>query len=180
MVSETLARRYATAVFALASDGNDVARVGTDLAAIEAAIDGEPAVRSFFLSPVVDRTEKERAFRTVFEGRVGDVALHTLLLLVRKRREPILGALLAQYRRLQQAASGAEPLTVASAQRLGEADLAGVVARLERHYGKRFNATQVVNPGLIGGLRITMGDRLVDGTVAGQLEALSRTLFAPN
>jgi F-type H+-transporting ATPase subunit delta len=54
------------------------------------------------------------------------------------------------------------------------------VNRLQSIYGKKFEVRQVVDPNLIGGVRITMGDRRIDGTISGQLDALARTLFSPN
>lgn len=178
MVSEKLARRYATAAFSLAHDGGAVDRVGDDLATIAAAIASDAQTREFFLSPVVDRAQKENVLLEAFGGRTHDVALHLVLLLVRKHREPILGTLLEEYRKLQQRATGAEPLTIAAARRIDDRAFAALVDRLQRIYGKRFDATQTVDASLIGGIRILMGDRLIDGTIAGQLNALARTLFA--
>lgn len=178
MISEKLARRYAQAVFSLASDANAIERVGDDLAAIAAVLEGAPQVATFFVAPVVDRAEKERVLLTAFGGKVGEIALHALLLLVRKRREPLLSALVEQYRKLQLARRGEDALTVASARPLSGAELQALVARLERIYGKKFEVTQVVDPALIGGVRVLMGDRRIDGSVSGRLEALSRTLFA--
>jgi F-type H+-transporting ATPase subunit delta len=53
-----------------------------------------------------------------------------------------------------------------------------LVARLSRLYGKTFDVRQTVQPALLGGLRITMGDRRVDGTIAGRLDELFRDLIA--
>lgn len=178
MISEKLARRYAQAVFSLACDANSIERVGDDLAAIAAVLEGAPQFATFFVAPVVDRAEKERVLLTAFGGKVDEIALHALLLLVRKRREPLLSALVEQYRKLQLARRGEDALTVASARPLSGAELQALVARLERIYGKKFEVTQVVDPALIGGVRVLMGDRRIDGSVSGRLEALSRTLFA--
>lgn len=180
MVGEKLARRYATAVFSAAGDHNAVDRVGADLAAIAAALDADPLMRDFFLSPVIARSAKERALLAALQGKVHDVALHSLLLLVRKRREAVLEVLVPEYRKLQMAARGTDPLTITAARRLSDDELRELVGRLERIYGKKFEVAQVVDPHLIGGVRITMGDRRIDGTVSGQLEALARTLFSPN
>jgi F-type H+-transporting ATPase subunit delta len=180
MPNESLARRYATAVFSLAQENGATERIGSDLAAIARAIESETATHEFFLAPTVDRRDKERALLAVFQGKVDDVALHTLLLLVRKRREALLGELLTEYRKLEQAARGADPLLVTTARELPDADVRAMVERLERVYGKKFEATVKHDPALIGGVRITMGDRRIDGSVAGRLEELTRTLFASN
>jgi F-type H+-transporting ATPase subunit delta len=178
MANEALARRYATAVFALAQESNQTKPVGDDLASIARAIDGDPGVRAFFVAPTVDRGDKERVLLSVFEGHAGEIALHTVLLLVRKRRERLLSALVEEYRKLERAARGAEPLTVTTARELSPDELRAMVERLERVYGKKFEATVKCDPALIGGVRVTMGDRVIDGSVAGRLEELTRTLFA--
>jgi len=180
MANETLARRYAAAVFSLASEQQVVERVGTDLATIETAIGTNAATQEFFVSPVIARVDKERLLLATFQGRVHDIALHTLLLLVRKRREALLRELVVQYRRLEQQSRGAEPLIVTTAHALPAAELQAMVKRLEAVYRKTFDVTVKHDASLIGGVRITMGDRRIDGSVAGRLEAFSRELFAQN
>lgn len=177
MADETLARRYATAVFMLATDAGAVERVGADLSEIAKAIDGEESVRAYFLSPVIARADKEKTLLGVFGGRVGDIALHTLLLLVRKRREKLLDELVAEYKKIEQAARGVEPLVVTSAHEIAPNDLRTLIEKLERAYGKKFEASVTLDPSLIGGVRVAMGDRVFDGSVAGRLEELTRTLF---
>lgn len=180
MIDETLARRYATAVFSLAQDGGNADKVGDDLAAAAAAIENDALTRDFFVAPVIDRATKERILAQVLGGKVDDVALHTVLLLVRKRRENLLGAIVTEYRKLQLAARGTEPLTIKSAHPLSPQELTAMVERLERVYRKKFDVEHVVDTTLIGGVRILMGDRRVDGTVSGRLDALARELFASN
>ena len=177
MANETLARRYATAVFSLATESNGVDSVGKDLDTVASAVGSDTAVREFFTSPVIARADKERALRATLQGKIGEIALHTVLLLVRKRRESLLNELIAEYRKLERAARGAEPLTVTSARELSRGDVDSIVERLERVYGKRFEARVVLDPSLIGGVRIAMGDRVIDGSVAGRLNELTRTLF---
>jgi F-type H+-transporting ATPase subunit delta len=179
VVNRTLARRYATAVYDLALQRDIVDRVGIDLERIVTGIEGNEEATQFFLAPIVSRDDKERVLARVFEGRVDDIALHTLLLLVRKRRESLLHAILEEYRALQTSGRGVEPLVVTSARPLTREEIASITQRIEHIYRRRFEATVRVDPGLIGGLRITMGDRRVDGTVAGRLEELARTLAAP-
>ncbi len=174
MVNQTLARRYATAVSSLAAEQQAADRVGSDLSTIAEAIAGSTEAREFFMSPVISKPDKERILAEAFEGKLHPIALHTLLLLVRKRREQLLPALVAEYLALQRAARGAQTLTLTSARALDRAESAALLARLERIYGKKFEATEVVDPSLIGGVRITMGDRRIDATISGRLDALAR------
>jgi F-type H+-transporting ATPase subunit delta len=180
MANETVARRYALAIFELAAGENAIEPIGKDLHVLSDAIYEDPATKGFFLSPVIDRKEKEKVLLAAFSGKAHEIAVNALLLLVRKRREALLAEIVRQYEVLQMQARGAEPLTVTSAKQLSNEQLRAVVSRLETAYGKKFDVTQQVDPDLIGGLRIMMGDRRIDGSVEGRLQELSRTLFAQN
>ena len=180
MANETVARRYAIAVFQLATEAGQADAVGKDLHVLSEAIYEDPTTKAFFLAPIIDRKEKERVLLGAFSGKANEIALNTILLLVRKRREVLLKEIVAQYDELQLAARGEEPLAITSAKRLSEQDLRALVARLEQIYSKKFDVSHDVDPDLIGGLRIMMGDRRIDGSVEGRLEDLTRTLFAKN
>lgn len=178
MPNETLARRYAQAVFELAAQAGKVEEVGRDLRTVWEAMQDEASVVRFFFAPIIDRAEKGQILLDAFSGKIEELALHTLLLLVRKRRERLLPEILEQYRVLEQVARGAEPLTIMTAHELPKAELDELVARLAKVYGKMFEVIQHVDPSLLGGVRIRMGDVAIDGTVEGKLEELSRTLFS--
>ncbi len=180
MQNQTLARRYATAIFGIAKAAGTIDPIGRDLQSAAAAIYSTDAVRRFYLSPVFGRKKKEALLLDVFGERLDVTALHALLLLVRKRREVLLRPIVSEYQKLALAAAGKEPLEIVSARELGAAELRDIVARLSASYAKNFDVTQRTDPSLLGGVRITMGDRRIDGSLAGRLEELSRELFARN
>ena len=175
MPNETLARRYATAIFQLATEAESVERIGGDLHTFVAALAADETVNRFFRSPVVDRTEKGAVIAQAF-GMLHEVALHAILLLVRKRREALAPEIVAQFDILERQARGAQTLNVTSARPLAKADLDALVAKLTAAFKTPFDVTQNVDPGLIGGVRITMGDKRIDGTIAGRLDDLARML----
>jgi F-type H+-transporting ATPase subunit delta len=176
VVNRTLARRYAVAVASLARERNAVERVSADLQTLSRVVSAPGLIRDFFESPVIDRPSKERVFADAFGEKVHPIALHALLLLIRKRREPLLRAIVDEYAALERAARGVETLTLESARTLDRAEYARLIERLEARYDRKFEVTEVVNPELIGGLRIMIGDRRVDDTISGRLNALARDL----
>jgi F-type H+-transporting ATPase subunit delta len=178
MLSQRAARRYATAIFSLAQERDKVAQIGADLEAVYSILESDPQFKRFFTAPVIDRDEKSKVLIDAFENRIDEASLHTVLLLVRKRRETLLGAILTEYRNLALVARGLEPLVITSARPLGQDELDRMVSRLSEFYGKQFDVRQEVDSNLIGGVRMLMGDRRIDGSVSGRLEELAATLFS--
>jgi F-type H+-transporting ATPase subunit delta len=175
VANETVARRYATAIFALAKEAGAVTQVKNDLHVVKSVLDGDEATRKFFRSPVVDRHEKAAVIERSFGG-LHEISLHSLLLLVRKRREAIFDEIVVQYDLLDERDRGASPLRIESARELDPGELRDLVDKLARRYDTTFDVTQTVDPQLIGGVRITMGDKQIDGSVAGRLDDLARML----
>jgi F-type H+-transporting ATPase subunit delta len=175
MPNETLARRYATAIFQLATEAGAVSDVGHDLHTFVAALAADADVNGFFCSPVIDRNEKAAVIGQAFE-RLNDIALHAVLLLIRKRRETLAPEIVRQYDVLEREARGAQTLTVTTARPLPKSELDALVAKLSAAFKTPFDVTQTVDPDLIGGVRLTMGDRRIDGTIAGRLDDLARML----
>ena len=175
MANEKLARRYAEAIFELAKEASAVAGVKHDLHTVVQTMAADETIRRFFISPVVDRKEKADILARAFE-KLHEVALHSVLLLVRKRRENILEDIVVQFDILEQESRNAAPLKVETARPLPKAELDALVTHLSRLYNTTFDVTQTVDPNLIGGVRITMGDKRVDGSVSGRLDDLARML----
>jgi F-type H+-transporting ATPase subunit delta len=175
MPNETLARRYATAVFGLATEAGVVPQVSHDLHTFVEALAADEDVDRFFRSPVVDRKEKATVIAQAFDG-LSEIALHTILVLVQKRREALAPEIVAQFDILEREARGAQTLRVTSARPLGQSEIDAIVAKLAETFKTPLDVTQTVDPDLIGGVRLTIGDQRIDGTIAGRLDDLARML----
>jgi F-type H+-transporting ATPase subunit delta len=175
MQNETVARRYAHAILSLAKERSAVSEIGQDLDAAAAAIADSDDLRRFFVSPVVERQKKLAVFEKALAS-FNEVARFAVLLLIRKRREALLAPIVVEYAKLALADAGKERLEVASARALPAAELDRIVSRLSRLYKKSFDVQRTVDPALLGGVRITMGDRRIDATISGRLDEFAREL----
>jgi F-type H+-transporting ATPase subunit delta len=175
---ETLARRYSAALFAVAQDANAVETVVSEVDAVVAALASDPALQEFFGSPVIDRAQKTQILQSSFHGRVGEIVEHFLILLVRKRRENLLGTIARQMHELLDSAAGRSIAEISTPAPLTPAELADLARRLSHVYKRTIVPEAKVDPGLLGGIIMQVGDRYVDGSVSGKLEEIRRHLIA--
>lgn len=178
MLKESIARRYSAALYALTLEQANAATVTADLDNFAAALNDNPDLADFYASPVIERGLKMKILERTLAGRVDELTLNFLLLLVRKRREGLLAIVARQMHELLDEAAGREKAEVASPIALTPSQLAELARRLSRVYGRSIVPAEKVEPALLGGLVVQVGDRYVDASVAGKLEELRRHLLA--
>jgi F-type H+-transporting ATPase subunit delta len=173
----TSARRYAEAAFEIAERDGTVEQWLDQLTRFGAALADPETVRRLE-DPAVPLDTRSGAML----GALGHDALpqvrNLLLLVLRRRRLERLPRLAAEFRRLYNRRAGIVEATAISAAPLSERDVAELQARLVEIAGARVDLTLEVDPSLIGGLAVRLGDRLIDGSVRGRLERLRNRLVA--
>ncbi len=172
MVDIRVARRYARALFEVALKQNLLQPTADDLAALRALLEQSAELRAFFYSPLIPRDRKIQRLREALQAQVQLHTLRLLELLIEKRREKFLEAVCEEFRKLQEAHQGVVRATIESATPLTEAEQNGIVQKLQQSTGKTIIPTFEVNPDLIGGVRVQMGDYQIDGTLRGALDRL--------
>ncbi|GIV60828.1 MAG: ATP synthase subunit delta [Rhodothermaceae bacterium] len=172
----TVARRYAQTLLEEAERTGLLERVDADVATLRDTLDGSRQLQLFFQSPVVSREKKRAVVQALFEARVAPVTLHFLELLVEKRREPLLPAILEAYRTLRDARQGVVEAQARLALPPGAEEQKALQAALERMTGRRVRLRLEQDPALIGGVVIRLGDTVYDGSVRHQLERLRTRL----
>lgn len=178
MALETLARRYSSALFAVAQDSHALEAVVAEVDAVVAALASDPSLQEFFGSPVIDRAQKTQILQSAIRGRVGEIVENFLILLVRKRRENLLPTVARQMHEMLDADAGRSVAEIATPTPLEPAELADLARRLSRVYKRTIVPEAKVAPELLGGLIVQVGDRYVDGSVSGKLEEVRRHLLA--
>jgi F-type H+-transporting ATPase subunit delta len=171
-------RTYADALFLAA--GQDAERVAEELDAAVKLFAQEPDLLAFLEHPGVGPDTKKALLREILENRVCRVTFNFLQVLVDKRRSGELRAIAHAYRERVEEALGQGRARVQSARVLEPEETRAIAEGLERRTGKRIRVTTEVRPELIGGVRVILGDKVLDASVRGQLERLAEWLSARN
>jgi len=167
----TAARRYAEAAFELALRDDALDGWRDDLAAA-AQLVGDERILAIVGSPARPISDRRAVLDNLLGGRVRPQVANLARLLTERGRVDLLPAVASQYRRLLNRHRGVVDAVVTSAVPLNADETAAVRARVEQMSGAAVELRGVVDPDLIGGLTIRVGDRLLDASVRGRLERL--------
>jgi F-type H+-transporting ATPase subunit delta len=178
-VSRAAARVYAKALFDLGVEEKAVGRIHDELHAVHAAFRGlDPELRGFFTAPKLRREDKRRFLDLAFGGKVGRPVLGLLHVLVQKRREPLLNNVVDEFDRYRDQHEGRVQAHVTTARKMDEDLVSALRAALEARTKKSVDLHQKIDPEVLGGIRVNLGDYVLDGTVRRGLMDLRRTLAA--
>ena len=171
----TVARPYAEAVFRLAKDEGRLAQWEEALVWLAATV-REPAVAAFVSDP--ERTPAEiEAMLTGVLGDKADAEVKNLVAaLAENRRLVLLPAIADQFDQLKQAEEGVLTAHIASAFPLTDSQSAELAATLKAKYGKEIQLEVSEDSALLGGVRIQIGDDVIDASVRGKLQAMAVSL----
>jgi F-type H+-transporting ATPase subunit delta len=178
MLNLQLARKYSRAIFEIAQEEDKLVPYGKELADIRAGLDSVPAAMAFLTNPVVETKAKKDLLTKLFQGEVSEDIYHFLLLLVDKRRIGLIDAIEEQYRAMSNKARGIVIADVTTAGKASEEQQKKIQSRLAEVTGKTVELRLHENPALIGGVVVKIGDRRIDGSIAGRLETLKKELLA--
>jgi F-type H+-transporting ATPase subunit delta len=173
----TAARRYAEAAFQVAQrdDTVDTWRAELDTAA---AIAADEQVGRMLANPAVALETRLEMADSIFGKVVAKPVLNLIGLMLRRGRIDQLPRVAAEFRRLDNARQGITLATATSATPLSPDDVRALTERMEQFTGGRVELDLQVDPSLLGGLVVRVGDRLIDGSVRGRLERLRNQLVS--
>lgn len=171
-----LARVYARAVVELAEEREETDRVLAELAELASYLDAHPELADFLASPLVRTTERRELLEKLFRGRAGDLLVDALQVMNRKGRLALLPAVAEAFRQEVRDLQGLTDVHVASAVALPAGLKERLLEAISRLTGKKPQLVEVVDPRLLGGLVLLMGDEKIDGSVARELEKVGERL----
>lgn len=173
----TIARPYGVAVFRLAKERNALAK-WSEMLALAAAVAADPQMRAAIDNPRLLPADVERLFLDVCGERLDEAATNLIKLLVEYDRLPLLPEIARVYEELKAQDEATLEAEITAAAKLDKKQVDSVVQRLEARFGKKVEASVKVDPEILGGIKILVGDTVIDASVRGRLEALANTLKA--
>jgi F-type H+-transporting ATPase subunit delta len=129
-------------------------------------------------NPRLDSGAKEALLLSIAGDRFNEPARNFIRLLVESERVTLLPQIAAMFETLKDDAESTAKATIESAFALTDAQLAQMQQALEKRFGRKIETTVSVNPDLIGGARVTVGDAVLDGSVQAKLAAMHAQLRA--
>jgi F-type H+-transporting ATPase subunit delta len=172
----TIARPYAEALFSVAK-GADAAKVQAELTVL-ANIAGHAGMQDLVKNPNVNRAQVLDTVIAAAKAPLSTPVANFLATVVQNGRTALLPEIAVQFGRLKNAAEGASDAHITSAFELSGAQLADLTAALQKKFGLALKPTVSVDARLIGGVRVNVGDQVLDTSVQAQLERMRVALLA--
>lgn len=171
MTSISSSRRYAQAILDLAVQDDSLPAWQSDLSVLQ-QLWADPPTRAYFEDVHISRLKRIERARTVLNGRIGPLTLNLLLVLISRGRTVLVPFIVRQFEDLIRERDQAVVALVTSAQPLSEEQRTDLIAQLQVRTGKTVTLEELVDPEIIGGLVLRVGDQLMDLSIAGKLRRL--------
>jgi F-type H+-transporting ATPase subunit delta len=171
----TIARPYAEAVFKLASQENGLALWSDSLANIDSVV-ADARVQALINDPNVSAQQIEGLVLGVVGDRISGEARNFVQVLVQNGRLELMPQIREHFEALKREHEGVLEARIISALPIGDDQVRQLVAQLENKYQRKVTAQVETDASLIGGVKIVVGDKVIDATVRGKLDAMAASL----
>lgn len=176
-IQASLAGRYASALFDLASEAGTVTAVESDLETLGRALAESADLRALTTNPQIGRGAQGAAIEAVAASLgISDLTMKFLGVLASNRRLSQLGDVIRAFRAIAAAQRGEVTAEVTSAHALTDAQLDQLKTRLTAREGRTVKLTTKVDPDLLGGLVVTIGSKRIDGSIRTRLNSLAQAM----
>ena len=180
MLNLQLALKYATAIFEIAKEEDKIVPYGEELAAVRNNLFQIPQARAFFQNPQIEAKAKKELITKCFKGELSKVVYNFLLLLIDKRRIGVFEAIEEEYRKLSNRERGILIADVVTAHGINRKQQEQLQKKLASITNKKIQLRLHEDENILGGVIVKIGDKRIDGSVAGRLVAMRQQLLIGN
>lgn len=175
MNKEVIARPYAQALFQITQGHSNEAEIAEDLGRVLGIWEGDKEFSEFIRRPEISRQVKHDAVNRIFQD-CHAVTRHLLGVVIDKQREDVLATIYEEYRNLWDSYRGIMHAEVTTKDELSEEQQKSLADALSRATGQVVQLTLKEDPGILAGVVVRIGDRVLDGSLARRLAILGERL----
>jgi F-type H+-transporting ATPase subunit delta len=172
MRGTTIARNYAEALLALARKENDLDGWALAINGVVTAIESDARLGNFLAAPQVSAAQKNVVIGKAFTGQLPKAMVRFLQKVVLNRRQLLLSLIAVEYGNLVDETTGTVHAQVTVSREASDADRKMIAEQLSRAFAKTVVPHVSVNPTILGGIIVKVGDRVMDGSVRKRLKTL--------
>ncbi|MFZ7102107.1 MAG: F0F1 ATP synthase subunit delta [Peptococcaceae bacterium] len=172
----TVAKRYAQALSQIAQERNTLDQYEKELNDILAAVNADDHLTHIWFSERILTDDKKQVFGELFSGKISEIIVNFLFVLIDKNREALLPDIFKEYQRLADISRNIIDAEVRSAAQLTTKDFEELQAKLSAMTGKNVRLKVEIDAALIGGLIVKIGDKVIDGSVIKRLAVMKKKL----
>jgi len=173
----TIARPYAVAAYKLGREQKALGK-WSEMLGFAAAVTNDAQIKAYIQDPKVVSSDLQTTFLKVCGDQLNENGQNLVKVLVEYGRLSILPEIASAFEALKAQDEGTLDAEIIAAAKPSAAEVKDLVTRLEAKFGKKIEASVSVDPELIGGIKIVVGDTVIDASVKGQLQNLAYTLTA--
>lgn len=169
---ELVTKNYTDVIFDLAQEENHVEQIGEELGSIAEIMAANPEYLTMLTSPQIPKNEKIDSLNQVFGGKITETSLNFMKVLIENRRAAYLLAIAESYKVSQRKFLGIEYVEALTAVPMDEDQKEKLIRTLETKLGKKIELNNIVDSDIIGGMKIKIGEKALDGSLSNRLKAL--------
>ncbi len=176
MIEITVATRYADALFAIAKEKDSIDQWEQELGLVNEAIESNPEFKRILNHPYVDNAAKKTLISDILKGSISDLLENFLHLLVDKKRINFFSHIVRAYILRANEARGIADATVVTPKALSADQQEHIRKTFEGVVGKKIRIATEIDPQIVGGFIVRIGDRVYDSSIKTQLNRFKATL----
>ncbi|KGX87283.1 F0F1 ATP synthase subunit delta [Pontibacillus marinus] len=180
MSNEIVAKRYATALFQIGQEQSKLEQFEDELTTIREVFRSNEKLHTFLQHPAVELDQKKNMIHEAFKG-VSKEVMHTLDILLDRHREGVIPTMVNEFVKRTNEARGIADADVYSVRELSEEEQKSIQSVFTQKLNKKaIRIHNIVDPSILGGLKLKIGNRIYDGSVSNQLQRIERKLTSGN
>lgn len=174
---DTIASRYGQSLFDLAIEKNQVGEYLEQLTLVFEVFESDQKIIQFFSHVIIDDSDKMELIEKSFQESLDKMVLNFLKLLIKNKRMKYFGEIYLAFKDLANEHLGVEEGVVYTPSSLTDEQLAKIAGALSKSQNKEVVLRQVIRPSLIGGLKVVIKNRVIDGSVQNRIELMRKELL---